>query len=84
MFGKDMADVFPAYDDVDARECIEGDFAALGAEDAARYFARAERILEGYMHAAEHQDACLYVALSEAKTRAEEARAVAEGYARAT
>jgi hypothetical protein len=32
MFVKDMADLFPAYDDEDARECIEGDFASLGAE----------------------------------------------------
>ena len=82
MFVKDMADLFPAFEDEDWREFIEADFAALGVEDAARYFAGAERILSSYVQAAESLDACLYVALSEAKARAGDARAVAEGYAR--
>jgi hypothetical protein len=35
------------------------------------------------MEAANHINVCLYVALSEAKTRASDARGVAEGYASA-
>ncbi len=84
MFVNEIAAVFTTFDDEEAQKCVRGDFAQLGAEDAARYFARAEHILEAYMHAAEHLDVCLYVALSDAHSRATEARRVAERYARAT
>jgi hypothetical protein len=47
MFGREMADVFESYaGEASAMgEYVEKDFDALGAEEAVRYFVRAERAL---------------------------------------
>ena len=84
MFVKDIAELFPSYaaDDEEAQECLQGDFADLGAEETARQFLQAEAVLEDLMAAAEHLTFPLYVALSEAKSRVKEAHLVAERYAR--
>jgi hypothetical protein len=65
MFGREMADVFESYaGEASAMgEYVEKDFDALGAEEAVRYFVRAEHILEAYMRAVEEQNVFLYTCL---------------------
>jgi hypothetical protein len=80
-FAEEMAQVFPTFDDEEALECLTGDFAELGAEEAVRGFRQAEAILEGLMRSAESIGVPIYVALSEAKSRVKEARYVARRWA---
>ena len=81
-FAEHIAQVFPDYYETDdGREALLNDLARLGAQETARQFGQAERILEAYMHAAEEISVCLYVALGEAKSLAWEARQRAEAYA---
>ncbi len=83
MFTEEIAAVFPSFpaDDEGAQELLQGDFRELGAEEAVREFTQAEEILEGLISSAESISVSLYVCLSEAKSRAVEARRVAQKYA---
>jgi hypothetical protein len=81
-FAEEIAEVFTAaYPEQESQEGLRDDFADLGAEVTLSGFERTERILRGFMSAFETADFPLYIALSEAKARAREARAVAERYA---
>jgi hypothetical protein len=81
-YAHDMGEVFAPFGDDDWRECVEGDLAQIGAEEAVRQFRQAEYILEGFMHAANEVSDPLYVCVSSAHTLAREAREAAEGYVR--
>ena len=81
-FAAEMAAVFPTFAEDDAQECLQADMAQLGAEEAVRQFGLAEEILGGLLRSAECISVSLYICVSEAKSRAVEAREVAEKYVR--
>lgn len=75
MFVNDIAELVPSFDTKEQQECLHGDLARLGAEETARQFGQAEKILDAYMDAAESiRNVALYVTLAEAKARASEGK----------
>ncbi len=80
-FAQEVAGLFPVFDDDAAPSPLELDLSDLGAKEAARQFAQADRILEGFQAASESISPCLEAALTEARSRVKEARRVAERHA---
>ncbi len=81
----DVGEVFRDYAYEDGRECIAGDLANLGAEEAARQFRKTEELLRGLLYTAD--DALGWGAvmvLGDAKQLAREAAERAEKYAERT
>jgi hypothetical protein len=81
-FANDLAEVFRRPEDTEEHlECLRGDFATLGGEEALRQADEADQMLEGFMAATADINLPLYAALGCAKSLVEEARERAEGYA---
>jgi hypothetical protein len=76
-----VAEVF-AQEEAETQACLRADLADLGAEEVARQFAEAEKILGRFLQSFE-DDMCLYMVLSRAKSMATEARMRSEAYAAA-